>query len=555
MKKKQNTTPQTGIISKCIQQMINVTSNYIPKKNNLKTTNETKKSQYFQKNQRISLTEADDYEKPRDFIPVPQNHEKSLNTYFSRNNKKNSESDTNASELMILEEKFKKARIESLYLKENGLKNKKELEYSIILEDFKFRLVQKIFFVVLKQGVFIRKQRKTDINVFEKKIKIKTLRCVFEVMRNVRLKHKRNKELLESIQACIKHKTQSIYMRKWIRWFRKKADLSDRRQNLMEMSCFYSIKNYLKKMNNNRIFSKNYRLFIKSKLIRLQRICFQALKPEKLSKSIIKSKLSSLHFHDNDNIIPNFSKLRSYLLKQLAKKMKELKNCKNNLLKNAKIKEKFIISKGKINLSEVNKILQEKKALELKRKAWISLKIFHFNQKKELLSVKYREMKLKNRLIQSLKFMHKMKNYNSIQKTRLIQIFRDLTLKPIFFRYMKNKLLAKKTRTKAYLLAKSFSLLKKYYKYRKNKSDCLNSISNAYFQKFKAKILRRWLKTTQNLKTINCLYKTNLRKRYLTKLLEIFRKRKLLKKYLVFLKEEDKDQALEISSFNLLKEF
>ncbi len=626
-----NQTP--GIISKCLQQMINVTTSINPRKS--QTPKSSLQNKAFSRIK--TLPEIEEIENPRNFVPEPQNFETSLvkKPQFTKDFSlgKNLESpfvkkpiffkdfssgkklgnqnveisfEKNAKELNLtkdfslgknfeiymkkpnftkefplkkklerqkyeisfvkkanftkdvnlgeefekLRENVWKVRNEERKIQNTSLKGKKEWEHSLILQDFKLRLYEKAFFLYLQSRILLKKQKKCCIEFFLAKISLKKKRLFFENLKENSMKKRKKIELLESVQVFRSLMIQRIYMKKMLVFLWGKKRLNGIQKKITENSIFFSLKNFIKRLDFNRFYAKNYRKFVKNKVFRIKTKCFTALKPEKLSISSIKQRIFSLNFNEEKIAI---SKPRVFFKKILSKEMKNLKNREKELRKRAFTKEKIVFSKGKFNIEEIKRTLICEKQKQLKKKAWFSLKIATYEGKKELFALKFHKFKQKNQLFQQIKLLFQLNSKISSEKSHFAQVFYDISQKKMLIRVLKNKVSLRRNRIKAYLLAKSFNLLKKYSKFCKNKRNCLNSISEAYSQKFKANLLHKWQKIARNSQPLNALFKTNLKKRYFEKISEKFRQRKLLKKYLILLSLQEKPSDEKSSQFQFLK--
>lgn len=539
----------SGIITKCLQQMINVSTNNSQKKPSL-PYNKIKNVKNNSSSIRLStVPEHEEYEKPREEIPLPHNKELSLKKYSLSPKKSYISFDYNK-EYMELRKKIESIIQERKKLMNEKDKNVKYLEYKLILDDFYCRLLQKLFFVVAKQRVFEKKNKKCASELFYRKLKKRKIKSIFIFLKNYQFKQQKKKELAKSMILCMRFNIQKRYFYKLLNNFQTKMIINEKKASIEKMSLLYSLNASLKKMNVFKEFSKKIKDFIQKKKKTMKFHCFGALKPLKFSVPVIKEIITQLAIEKQE--IKFIHKLNIFLQKTLKKQFLSLR-----FQEPKPSKKTNFISKNmkKINFNDIKTSIITKQENFLKEQIFNALKINYFQKRKISMAIAYSEIKAKNNLFQTLKTIFKRNNENITQKIITARKFHCFFLMKTFFEIVKRKKSEKEIRKKLYFLAKTFNLLKKYCRYKRNKKECLFSISKAYNKKFKSKILYKWLTIAKEMQPINYLYKISLKKRYLKKMGVIVKQKQLLKKYMEFLSEKKDKKPQEYSEFTLLKKF
>lgn len=558
MKKTQKSNPPNhpGLITQCLQQMIKVTGTLPPMSNKIKsntsldyTTIEKPREKVptpfeipdLNRKSHLNRIEKNEMDLKKKEREPPKINQKSMKTKKKENLKENNNNNENLNEIVM---KIKSIREEEQKIK---LKDPKNLEYSLILEDLKFRLIQKSFLFFLHSRVMNKTQKQKEIFEFKKKNQLKKLSIIIEKWRGFTEEKEEKRKFKRELIERWKQKVMGGIFNKMKGWYIKKMEIKQNKEIIMRNSMRCSLRGALLKMKENGRFLRNLSEFKHLREKRIKCLCFLALKQIKITLESMRNRMRN---RDDNNVFESKSLVKAALRRKIKGDVKGLKTNEFKIINGLQyINKKMIANNGKFNLQEISKLLTDRNSKFLMKKAFSSLKLALITKRKSYLALSYYEKRLKSQLLWILK--QNLKNSKEIYSNAYL--FSALKLKQTFMNYLKMKMTRKNKRNQIFYLAKSFNLLKKYSQYKRNKKSCLISISQAYQKRFRIKILHSWFRVAQNSKPVSDLYKHSLKKRIFRKITEIFKKRELLRKYLVLLSVENIEKP-EKSAFVQLKE-
>ena len=557
MKKTQKITQTNhpGLITQCLQQMIKVTGTLPPMSNKIKsntsldyTTIEKPREKVptplenpdLNRKKHLNQREKNDMDLKKKEREPPKITPKNIKTKKNENLKENKNKNENLNEIVM---KIKSIREEQKI----KLKDPQNLEYSLILEDLKFRLIQKAFLFFLHSQVINKTQKQKEIFEFKKKKQLKKLSIIMEKWRGLTVEKEEKRKFKSELIERWKQKLMGRIFNKMKGWYIKKFEIKQNKEIIMGNSMRCSLRGALLKLKENGKFLRNLSEFKHFREKRIKFLSFLALKQVKITLESIGNIMKN---RNNNNIFESKSLVRAALRRKIKGDVKDLKTNEFKTINGLRYNNKKIIpNNGKFNLQEISKLLTDRNSKFLMKKAFSSLKLALITKKMSYFALSYYEKHLKSQLLSILK--QNLKHSKEIYSNAYL--FSALKLKKTFMNYLKMKMTRKIKRNQIFYLAKSFNLLKKYSQFKRNKKSCLISISQAYQKRFRIKILHSWFKAAQNSKPISDLYKHSLKKRMLRKMTEIFKKRELLRKYLVLLSVDNTEKP-EKSAFAQLKE-